>query len=195
MSSKSYPMRVPRYASGIRAQLLRSGSSRNWWHAKWLETVEPMGFGGRFPRGRNYAASGQVVDFEIDGARVSASVVGVRPEPYRVSLAFSPLEKKARGRILARLRSEPVILARLLSGEMPLDVEKFFRDENAPLFPAGKIAPGRYDVTMDCSCPDWVNPCKHCSAVLVVLGEEISRRPLTLLELRGIKEEELFDEI
>ncbi len=194
MSSKSYPLRIPRYASGIRAQLVRSGSSRNWWHSKWLETVEPMGFGGRFARGRNYAISGQVVDFDILGACVSASVIGVRPEPYKVTLSFSQLAEDVRKRIVAKLRSEPMILARLLTGELPLHVERIFREENVPLFPAGKISPGKYDVTITCSCPDWVNPCKHSSAVLVILGEEISRRPLTLLELRGIKEEELFDE-
>ena len=46
----------------------------------------------------------------------------------------------------------------------------------------------------DCSCPDYANPCKHVSAVLLLLGEEIARRPLTLLALRGVSEEELVDE-
>jgi uncharacterized Zn finger protein len=61
-----------------------------------------------------------------------------------------------------------------------------FREENCHLFPGGKLAPGKYDVTTFCSCPDWANPCKHAIAVLILLGEEIERRPLTLLELRGM---------
>ena len=64
---------------------------------------------------------------------------------------------------------------------------KFFAD-------GGKLGPGRYDVTTKCSCPDYANPCKHSAAVLLLLGEEIARRPLTLLELRGILPEELCDE-
>ena len=49
-------------------------------------------------------------------------------------------------------------------------------------------------MTTACSCPDYANPCKHVAAVLLVLGEEIARRPLTLLELRGVGEEELYEE-
>lgn len=49
-------------------------------------------------------------------------------------------------------------------------------------------------MTTSCTCPDYANPCKHSSAVLLVLGEEIARRPATLLELRGLTMEELYDE-
>ena len=48
-------------------------------------------------------------------------------------------------------------------------------------------------MTTACTCPDYANPCKHVLAALLVLGEEIARRPLTLLELRGVEEEELYE--
>ena len=41
---------------------------------------------------------------------------------------------------------------------------------------------------------DYSNPCKHAAAALLILGEEIARRPMTLLELRGISMEDLCDE-
>ena len=56
------------------------------------------------------------------------------------------------------------------------------------------LAPGKYDMTTKCSCPDYANPCKHSSAVLLLLGEEVARRPATLLELRGISLEELYED-
>ena len=49
-------------------------------------------------------------------------------------------------------------------------------------------------MTTACSCPDYANPCKHSAAVLLILGEEIARRPATLVELRGISMEELCGE-
>jgi uncharacterized Zn finger protein len=193
MSKKRYPVRTPRYAAGIRAQETRGGV-RSWWAKRWLEAVEPMGIGGRLARGRNYAASGQVVSLSIEGPSVTASVVGARPDPYRVSITFRTPGEEALGKIAAALKAEPMLLARLLADDLPLEVERMFREAGTGLFPGGKIAPGRYDVTTSCSCPDYANPCKHACAVMLLLGEETARRPMTLLELRGLATEELFDE-
>ena len=44
---------------------------------------------------------------------------------------------------------------------------------------------------MHCSCPDWARPCKHLVAVLLILGEEVARRPATLLALRGVDLDDL----
>ena len=194
MSKKRYPVRIPRAAAGIRAQETRAGAGRSWWAKRWVETLERMGLGARLGRGKNYALSGQVVEMRLEGPRVTATVVGSRPEPYRVEVVFRTPDDAAHARLVAKLKAEPMRVARLLVDDLPLEVEGFFREEGRDLFPGGRLAPGRYDMTTSCSCPDYANPCKHSSAVLLILGEEIARRPLTLLELRGITVEELCDE-
>ena len=197
MSRKRYPLRIPRQAAGIRAQESRCGSGRSWWAKRWLEVLERMGLGSRLGRGKNYAMSGQVVSLEIEGGKVFAKVQGTRPDPYEVVLDFRAPDAAAHGRIVARLRSEPILVARLLADDLPLEVEAAFKAEGCDLFPGGKLPEGsgrRYDMVSDCSCPDYANPCKHVSAVLLLLGEEIARRPLTLLALRGVSEEDLVDE-
>ncbi|MCR5414747.1 MAG: SWIM zinc finger family protein [Kiritimatiellae bacterium] len=191
---KRYPVRIPRFAAGIRAQGGRSGSVRSWWDRRFLAALEGMGLGGRFARGRNYAISGQVLSLRLEGPLVSASVLGGRPAPYSVAIRFRAPEGDARARIVAALRSEPMLVARLLADDLPLEVESVFRAEGFSLFPGGKLGPGRYDATTECSCPDWANPCKHSAAVLLLLCEECARRPMTLLELRGIFGEDLTDE-
>ena len=84
--------------------------------------------------------------------------------------------------------------ARILADDLPAEVEGIFRRQGFDLFPGGKLGPGKYDMTSACSCPDYANPCKHVVAALLVLGEEIARRPATLLALRGIMLEDLVDE-
>lgn len=156
--------------------------------------MEGMGLGARLGRGRNYAASGQVVSMQISGPHIEAQVVGTRPDPYKVTIDFRTPEGAARERIVAGLRAEPMLVARLLADDLPMEVEELFRREGLDLFPGGKLGPGKYDMTTSCSCPDYANPCKHSSAVLMLLGEEVARRPSTLLEFRGIAMEELYED-
>lgn len=193
MSKKKYPVRIPRYAAGIRAQESRSGGARTWWARRWVEVLERMGLGARLGRGKHYAVSGQVTGMRFEGPHVEAQVVGTRPDPYRVTIDFRVPEGAAREAIVARIKGEPMLAARLIADDMPTEVEQAFRDCGLDFFPGGKLAPGVYDMTTACSCPDYANPCKHVSAVLLILGEEIARRPMTLLELRGIAEEDIYE--
>ena len=195
MSRKRYPLRVARTAHGIRAQDLRTLVRTAWWARRWIGALEAMRLGPRLGRGRQYAVAGQVTDLVLEGSHVEASVTGSRPEPYRVSLDFTAVRGDA---VAQTLRAEPMLLARLLTDDLPTEVEALLRDEDVPLFPKseplGRTAEGkpRYDVRMTCSCPDWARPCKHVVAVLLLLGEEIARRPSTLLALRGVDIEDLL---
>jgi len=152
-----------------------------------------MGLGARLGRGKSYAVSGQVTEMRLAGPHVEASVVGTRAAPYRVTVDFRTPAGDARAAIVGAIRAEPILAARMLADDLPTAVEGIFRANGCDLFPGGRLAPGRYDVTTACSCPDYANPCKHVSAVLLVLGEEVARRPLALLELRGLREEELYE--
>lgn len=191
MSKKRYAMRQPRYAAGIRLQEPRGAIPRAWWAKRWYETVACKDLAGRFARGRVYAMNGQVTRIDISPSTVEATVVGVRTEPYSVKIRFRSPTGDARERIIERFRNNPILISRILSGELPTEVERFFRDEGLDLFPGGRLAEGVYDMTTSCSCPDYGNPCKHSFAVLMLLGEELARHPELLLELRGITIEEL----
>ena len=176
---------------------MRTLARGTWWARRWIAALEAMRLGARFGRGRQYAVSGQVTDLVVEGSHVSALVVGSRPEPYRVTLDFTAAEGAARERIAEAIRSQPMTLARLLAGDLPVEAGELFRAEGIPLFPQaeprGKTPEGKmiWDVVMRCSCPDWARPCKHMAAVLLLLGEEVARRPATLLALRGVDVESL----
>ena len=215
MSRKRYPLRVARGAHGIRAQDLRTLARKDWWARRWIASLEAMRLGPRFGRGRQYATDGQVTELVLDGPHVEATVVGSREAPYRLTLDFTSATGEARERIASAIAAEPMLLGRLLTDDLPTEIEAFFRAEGLPLFPqaAPLVAPATptanltgkaailaaasnpvYDVKMHCSCPDWARPCKHLVAVMLLLGEEVAQRPSTLLSLRGIDLEDLVGE-
>ena len=119
--------------------------------------------------------------------------MGLRENPYSVVLTFRAPDAEQKARIVKKLRKDPITVARLLADDLPMSVEELFRAEGLELFPGEKLGEGEYDMTVECNCPDWANPCKHSIAVLYILGEEVARRPLTLLGLRGIGAEELYE--
>ena len=130
VSKKNYPIRIPRFAAGIRAQEPRAGGGRTWWGRRWIETLERMGLGARLGRGKNYAVSGQVTEMRLAGPHVEASVVGVREDPYGVTVDFRVPEGAAREAIVAAIRKEPILAARLLADDMPTEIES--RGNRAP---------------------------------------------------------------
>jgi len=192
---KNFPLRIPRYAKGIRSQGTRGGLvAASWWEQRWMGALERMNFLGRLGRARNYALSGQVLSIALKGAHVDARVMGVRTDAYDVTIDFRTPPPKVRRQIVSALRANPMLIARLLANDLPTEVEAIFRETGLDLFPGGKLGEGKYDVTTHCTCPDYANPCKHSLAVLILLGEEIAHRPYRLLELRGIKMEEFHED-
>ncbi|MBR1921982.1 MAG: hypothetical protein IJ829_08320, partial [Kiritimatiellae bacterium] len=109
MSKKRYPVRVPRYVAGIRAQETRASGARTWWGRAWTACLERMGLGARLGRGKNYALLGQIATLQIAGPHVEASVVGMRAEPYRVTIDFRTPAGAPRARLVDAIRREPML--------------------------------------------------------------------------------------
>ena len=171
---------------GIKAHSRRGAFAANWWARRWLAVLEALNLGGRLQRGRNYARRGQVVELAIEAGSVRASVQGSREEPYEVAIQVKSLAKRDTARLATELAKSPYFLAKLLTREMPQDIEHLFKATRLSLFPARAS-----ELHTDCSCPDWSNPCKHIAAVYYLLGEEFDRDPFLIFRLRGIDVEAL----
>jgi len=186
-----FPPSRPRPAKGgIKARSRRGAFGATWWGKRWIEVLGQFGWGARLDRGRRYARMGQVLDFTLTPGIVTARVQGSRPKPYTVRIALRPLAPAAWTRVTKALSGQAVFSAALLSGEMPEGVEDLFRKAKAPLFPRSGD-----DFEMDCSCPDWANPCKHVAAVHYILGEALDRDPFLLFALRGREKGRLLESL
>jgi uncharacterized Zn finger protein len=182
-----FPKSRPRKAKGgIKAQSGRGAFGKSWWAKRWVAVLEGFNIGARLGRGRSYARNGQVLSIDVSEGEVKAEVQGSQRDPYDVTIVVQTLTAAEWRKVLEALSGQALFVAKLLAGEMPQDIEQVFEAANLSLFPE------RYnDMTTDCSCPDWSNPCKHVAAVYYLLGEEFDRDPFLLFRLRGLGRDEL----
>jgi len=182
-----YPKSTPREAKGgIKAQSKRGAFGESWWAGRWISVLESFNIGARLQRGRSYARRGQVLSIDIGEGKVKARVQGSRPKPYEVTIQVKTLSEADWRKVADIMAGQAIFAAKLLAGEMPKDIEEAFKQAKLSLFPA-KLQ----DLSTDCSCPDWSNPCKHIAAVYYLLGEEFDRDPFLIFRLRGIERKEL----
>jgi len=180
---------VPRAAKGgIRAQSKQGAFGTSWWAKQWTAVLDRFNLGTRMQRGRRYARQGQVLSIDFGEGKIQARVQGSRPKPYEVGIRVKTLQKDAWAKVAAAAAAQAVFASKLLAGEMPQEMEQIFRAAGVSLFPEAYA-----DLSTDCSCPDYSNPCKHIAAVYYLLGEEFDRDPFLIFRMRGMSREAFLD--
>jgi len=174
--------------NGIKAKSQRGDIGETWWSKRWVRVLESFGIGSRLERGRNYARRGQVISIDVKPGIVKAKVQGSRPKPYNVTIKLQPISDQDWEKVANAMASQAVFAAKLLSGEMPKNIEEAFQEVKVSLFPTSH---GELDT--DCSCPDTANPCKHIAAVYYLLAERFDEDPFLIFKLRGRTKEEIME--
>jgi uncharacterized Zn finger protein len=173
---------------GLKARSTRGAIARTWWSGRFIDVLESIGVGGRLQRGRAYARRGQVMALAVDAGGVTATVQGSRARPYRVRIGLVAYGKAEWAQVTQALADDAWYAAKLLTGEMPRDIEDVFAALGLSLFPAGAG-----ELSMDCTCPDWEVPCKHIAAAFYLLAESFDDDPFGILAWRGRDRDALLD--
>jgi uncharacterized Zn finger protein len=156
-----------------------------FWGTAWSDNLQRYAdFASRLPRGRAYLRNGSVLDMVIAGGRIEAHVAG--SELYRVTIAIAPLAKNAWRRVVTRCTGRIGSLVGLLRGELSDDVLAVLTHARDGLFPEPR------EMTLDCSCPDSAEVCKHIAAVLYGVGVRLDARPELFFVLRQVDQAELL---
>lgn len=179
----------PREArGGIKARSEAGEFGMNWWAKRWIRAMERLVPAARLQRGQSYARSGQVLSLDEISGGVSAKVQGSRARPYKVTITVTPLNNETWEKVLDVLSDQAIFAAQLLAGQMPSNIEDAFSNAGTSLFPTQ-----RGDLTSECSCPDWANPCKHIAATHYILGDRFDEDPFLLFRMRGRSQQEILD--
>lgn len=154
-----------------------------WWAQKWKQALEDVDYANRLPRGRNYYASGRVLEvkFDPDTNAVHAVIQGSAYAPYEASIAFSRLPRTDVERLVAAIGERPDLCARLLQNTLDPEVAAICEHLGIELFPHSWR-----DMDMHCSCPDSAVPCKHLAAVYYAIVKTIDADPMWVFTIRGI---------
>src|SRR2546425_6972963 len=170
------PVVIPRRGRGI---------ATTFWGRAWCDNLERyMDFANRLPRGRTYVRNGSVVDLAIAKGKVEALVAG--SELYTVTVRIAQM-KRARWRgVVSCCTGRIGSLIGLLRGELSADVLSVLCDAKEGLFPEPR------EISLDCSCPDSAEVCKHIAAVLYGVGSRLDQKPELFFVLRQVDQSELI---
>ena len=103
-----------------------------------------------------------------------------------MTIGIAPLAKPRWRRVVTRCTGRIGSLVGLLRGELSDDVLAVLTDAKDGLFPEPR------ELTLDCSCPDVAEVCKHVAAVLYGVGIRLDARPELFFVLRQVDQAELL---
>ena len=155
-----------------------------WWGKAWLDALEQRALvdPNRLPRGRTYARQERVQSIELSPGELRASVRGSRPEHYVTTLSLRQLSDDEWDAVLDLAMGKASNIAALLAGEVPPEI-------------GDHVLPDRGDLSPECSCPDWAEPCKHAAALCYIAADMFDADPFALLTLRGRSRDRVLTEV
>ena len=138
----------PRLPShGIKAQTRRGAFGKTWWASRWIAALERLVNPGRLARGSDLRAQPGRWCRWTSAARASrrwSRAAG--PSRIRCTIRFQRLSDAEWERVIDAMAAEALYAARLLSGEMPEQIEEVFANSSVSLFPAtGRLQVSRAD--------------------------------------------------
>jgi len=158
--------------------------ARTFWGQAWCGHLEKFSdYENRLPRGRTYVRNGSVCHLDIAKGKFTAKVSG--SEIYDIQITIKSLPKEKWRKLKDSCAGQVGSLLELLRGKLSDHVMSVVTDKDRGLFPKPS------EISLNCSCPDWADMCKHVAAVLYGIGARLDERPELLFVLRGVSHAEL----
>jgi uncharacterized Zn finger protein len=163
------------------------------WARRWLDTLG--GFSPenaeRLARGSHEARAGNVLQVVV-GEGVIEALVDRKSTyvPAHVTIAVARLSDTDWQKVAAALAGRAHLAARLLAGEVPLEITEVFAALGLALLPR---IPS--ELTATCTCRQGQKLCPHVAAVHYVLATNLEHQPFLLFTLRGRALSEVLDDM
>lgn len=176
-----------RVAGGVRVDIEHGGHTKSWAGQRLMRLVESAAPGDRLTEGLEYARLGQTRRIDFNLGLVSAAVQGRVSRAYQTTLRFPVLAADEWTRATDAMADQAAYAARLLSGELPSNIEDAFAPLSLHLFPAEAA-----EIKPACNCADDNPWCKHAVCAAAITAQRLGDDPLLIFTLRGLRGDDLL---
>jgi uncharacterized Zn finger protein len=149
-----------------------------------MAMVESQADPADLAEGVEYARLGQTRSLQIEPSSLRGAVQGRSDRPYETSLRFREIGPEAWEQIARAMTEQARYAAKLLSGDLPQEIEDLFTRAGQRLCPA---EPADVEPRCNCNSPGaragW---CKHACCLAHLLADRMARDPMVLFTLRGM---------
>ena len=176
-----------RVVGGVRVDIEHGAHTKSWAGQRLMRLIEAAAPGDRLTEGLEYGRMGQTRRIEFDLGVVSAAVQGRMSRAYTTTLKFSTLAADEWSRATDAMADQAAYAARLLSGELPSNIEDAFAPLGLRLFPAEPA-----EITPSCNCSDEEPWCKHAVCAAAITAQRLGDDSLLIFTLRGLRGDDLL---
>ncbi|MAO25010.1 MAG: hypothetical protein CMJ35_06175 [Phycisphaerae bacterium] len=190
-SSRKSLVNPRRVRGGVKFKLKAGEPPRSWVTQRLLRVAEQGASAEVYKDGLEYGRLGQTKRLTIEDTLCEGIIQGRSDKPYTTTLALKQFDAESQERIVTAMADQVRYAAKLLSGELPSNIEDVFAPLGLKLFPAEPE-----DITPKCSCPDWSEEepwCKHTVCLSALLAERLGDDPMMIFGLHGMPAQELID--
>lgn len=162
---------------------------RSWWGKAWQRAVEEAAFSEAELRpGRAGARRGDVGGISVEAGSLLAAVRD-GDDAWTVEVVVPTLGEQERQALVDVVAAESGRVADLLAGNLAHDFVEHAEEVGVELLPFG----GEFAAT--CTCPHYLDPCRHAVAVLIQAGWLVDTDPLVLFAIRGLDRDALLSSL
>jgi uncharacterized Zn finger protein/DNA polymerase III psi subunit len=154
-------------------------TGKTLWGKSWIKSLEVLDFHqNRLPRARVYVRRGNVESLHIYKNHIEASVRGATL--YNLHFSLTPYTTQEQAQIRQLIEQHPDWSEMIRQKQLPEALAASIENLGIKFWPTGWD-----DLIGQCTCNDWLIPCKHLGALYYLLTEEIDIDPFLLFQLRN----------
>lgn len=157
----------------------------------WWGTVWTSGMGQVFNEAHELETGARLARRLEATVEMSPGSITLRDpaEAWVAHLGLRQLDDGQWETLLRTVAADPQLTAAVITGELPMEL-------HAKAVALGcSFAPEPAEVGVDCSCPDWHEPCRHVGALIAMAAELVDNDPWLLVMLRGRSRDQVAEAV